>query len=317
MKDFVSIIIPIHNEEPNIAELTEGIVAEMKTTKYGFELIYINDGSTDDSWKRIREVSDKFEEVRGIDLAGNYGQTIAMRVGFKETKGDFIIAYDGDQQHEPRYLHTFIKYLEEGYDMVSADKAIRADGWLKDRFAKAGHWTISKITGVKLRYFGATPKAYRSYMVKDLNMLGDEHRFIGATMVKKGIKYIEFPMTIQSRKGGKSNYKLSKIFLVIIDLIFLKFILSYMNKPFRLFGLWGGLIFLIGLVFSLIMTIGSLFFGINIRENYLAEFLFFTSMTLIGLLLVSIGILAEIGIFNYYAGDIKKPYVIRKKTDET
>lgn len=316
MQEFVSIVIPVYNEGDNIAAVSEGIVEEMKKHPYEYELLYVNDGSSDHTWQEISRMAEKFENVRGIDLLGNYGQTIALRVGFKEAKGGYIVALDGDQQHHPSYIPVFIDYLEKGYDFVSADKTWRAESWVQNKSAKIGHWLISRITGVKMKYFGATPKAYRSYMLKDLNLLGDAHRFIGAILARKGIKYTEFRMKIDPRVGGKSKYGMNKVFLVILDLIFLKFIISYMNKPFRLFGMWGGIIFLIGMVFTLILTIGSIFFDVYIREQYLAEFLFFIALTLIGLFLISIGIIAEIGIHNYFSEKNHKPYNIRQTTSK-
>jgi hypothetical protein len=147
-------------------------------------------------------------------------------------------------------------------------------------------------------------------------MLGDAHRFLGAVIARKGVRQTEIPITIRERKAGQSSYSLKKVYLVIVDLIFLKFTISYMNKPFRLFGVTGGVMFLIGLIPTIYLLIGSLFFHFNIRVDYIAEFLFSIFMMIIGLLLVSFGLIAEIGIYNYFSRGNHNPYTIRQTTKE-
>jgi uncharacterized protein (DUF486 family) len=145
-------------------------------------------------------------------------------------------------------------------------------------------------------------------------MLGDAHRFLGAVIARKGVQQTEIPITIRERKAGQSSYSLKKVYLVIVDLIFLKFTISYMNKPFRLFGVTGGIMFLIGLVPTIYLLIGSLFFNFNIRVDYIAEFLFSIFMMIVGLLLISFGLIAEIGIYNYFSRGNHNPYAIRQTT---
>lgn len=315
MKEFVSIVIPIYNEAQNLQELCKDIWDVMGSVNHDYEIILVNDGSDDHSWQIINELCNTHDQIRGIDLAGNYGQTLALRAGVKYAKGTMIIAMDGDMQHDPKYLPAFIKYIEEGYEMAGGAKSKRPENFLKKVMANFAHWIIRKISGVKMKYFGATFKAYRSYLLKNYTLLGDSHRFLGALLARKGVKYIEFPIDINKRKSGKSNYRIKKVFLVILDLIFLKFIISYMNKPFRLFGLWGGVIFIVGFTFTLIIVLSSSFGDIHIRQDYLAEFIFFIMLILVGLFMISIGILAEIGIYNYFSKDNNDPFCIRNLTE--
>lgn len=316
MNKLVSILVPMHNEEKNVSELVDEIMSAVKDESYQFEIILVNDGSTDSTWQIIREISGTNSCVKGIDLAGNYGQTIALRAGYENSIGDIIVMMDGDLQHDPRYIPQFLRYIEEGYDMVGGSKANRPGNMIKSLFANLAHLIISILSGVKMKYFGATFRAYRSYLLKNINMLGDTHRFLGAIIAKSGIRYKEIPIDIRERKMGKSKYRLKKIFLVILDLVFLKFIVSYMNKPFRLFGVLGGIIFLLGLIFTIIIIIGSIFFQWHIREDFLAEFLFSIFLILVGLFIISIGIVAEIGIYNYFSRNNQSPYNIRENTEE-
>ncbi len=310
----VSIVVPMLNEEENVRELVYGVNDVLDSLQYDSEIILINDGSSDNTWTIIMELSNENSKVKGIDLAGNYGQTIALRAGFKEAKGDVIIAMDGDLQHDPKYIPEFLKYIEMGYDMVGGAKENRPEGWFKSRLSDIAHAIICRLSGVNLKYFGATFKAYRSYLLKNSNLIGDAHRFLGAIVAKDGIRYTEFPIDIRERKAGESSYTFSKVFLVLVDLFFLKFIISYMNKPFRLFGVSGGIILFTGFIFTSILTFGSLFFNFHIKEDYIAEFLFSIFLMLFGLLLVSFGLIAEIGIHNYYTRG-NEPYTVRSSAN--
>ncbi len=312
IKKLISIIAPVYNEEESIQELVESVHQVMRSTNYSYELILINDGSTDNSWKVISDLSFVYKHLKAIDLAGNYGQTIALRAGIEKAKGEIIVAMDGDLQHDPAYIPMFIEKIEEGYDMVGGAKEKRPDGFFRSLLSSLAHTIICKISGVELQYFGATFKAYRNYLLKNTNLLGDAHRFLGALVARKGVKYIELPIEIKERKHGKSNYRLSKIFLVILDLVFLKFFISYMNKPFRFFGTMGGGILLAGFFGCAYMIGGSILANVNIKNDYMVEFLFSVFLMLIGTIFISFGIIAEIGVYNYFLKGNKSPYSIRE-----
>jgi len=314
MPTLVSIIAPMHNESANVEELAVEITEAMTGLNYGYEVFFVNDGSTDDTWQKIEKLSDKDPKINGIDLAGNYGQTIGLRTGFENSNGEIIIFMDGDLQHNPADIPRFLKKMEEGYDMVGGAKASRPENWFHRSLSRFAHWMICKISGVKMSYFGGTFRAYQRFLLENTNMLGDAHRFLGAVIARKGVRQTEIPITIRERKAGQSSYSLKKVYLVIVDLIFLKFTISYMNKPFRLFGVTGGIMFLIGLVPTIYLLIGSLFFNFNIRVDYIAEFLFSIFMMIVGLLLISFGLIAEIGIYNYFSRGNHNPYAIRQTT---
>jgi glycosyltransferase involved in cell wall biosynthesis len=308
----VTIVVPLFNEEGNVCELAESIVSVMKEMGHPYEIILVNDGSSDATASLMHELSGQHPEIIGIDLAGNYGQTMALRVGFEHAKGEIIIAMDGDLQHDPEYIPMFLERIENGFDMVGGAKEKRPDGWLKSTLSTLGHSTISKLTGVKMSYFGATFKAYRRFLLENVNMMGDDHRFLGAIVARKGVRYTEIPIEIKERKYGKSNYKLNKMFRVMIDLLFLKFMVKYMKRPFRFFGPIGVTVFLLGCIGCFLMIMGSVFFHLNIKESLLVEFVFCISLVMSGLTFLSIGILAEIGAHNYFNAHNQSPYAIRK-----
>jgi glycosyltransferase involved in cell wall biosynthesis len=310
----VSIVLPLYNEEKNIRLLAEEIVTVMKKTRYSYEIIFVNDGSNDNSWAVIDELSNMVPNIRGEDLAGNYGQTVALRCGFENAKGDVIVAMDSDLQHDPAYIPQFLKYIEEGYELVGGWKENRPDNFIKSFMANAAHKTICRISGVNLKYFGATFKAYRSYLLNNVNMVGDAHRYIGALVARKGTRIMEIPINIRERNAGESNYKLSKALYVIVDLVFLKFYVSYFNRPFRLFGIPGILIFLAGLLSTLVFTFGSLFFKWFINKDFQIEFQTSIFLMLFGFLLISMGLMSQIGIYIYYTNNKQKSYTVRDHT---
>jgi len=316
MKKMVSIVVPFYNEEGNVTELVSQVTRVMSQSGYPYELILVNDGSNDLTWFYMQKAIEDFTHVSAIDLAGNYGQTIALRAGFEKSIGEIIVAMDGDLQHDPLYIPQFLQYIEKGYDMVGGAKAKRPDGKIKSNISNLAHKIICNITGVKLQYFGATFKVFRSYLLENSNMLGDAHRFLGALVARKGIRYIEIPIEIASRNSGSSKYKWNKVFFVLLDIIFLKFIVSYIRKPFRLFGFVGLSCLIVGFLGTIYFIGGSLLADFNIKEHFLAEFLFALVLLLVGAIFLSFGVIAELGVYNYFSKNSLPPYNIREVAKE-
>jgi len=310
----VSIIVPLFNEQENVSLLATEIHQTINKLENPFEVILVNDGSDDHTWSKIEEICQNYKNFLGIDLGGNFGQSLALRSGFDISTGEIIIFMDGDLQHNPADIPRLLAKLNEGYDMVGGSKQERTEKYFQRKLSNIAHWMICKISNAKMQYFGATFRVYRRFLLENSNILKDTHRFLGAILAKKGVRQTEIPICIRERHSGKSNYKITKLFSVIIDLMFLKFTVSYMNKPFRLFGLFGLLVLLSGLLPGLYILFGSVFFGFNIRIDYISEFLFSIFLILIGISMISFGIVAEIGIFNYYSKENICPYSIRRKT---
>ena len=313
----ISVIIPLFEEETNAFELGKEVFQAFDQLAYPWEVIMVNDGSSDHTWLEIERVCGAFPNFHGIDLGGNFGQSIALRSGFEHSTGEIIIFMDGDLQHNPADIPKFLDNLNEGFDMVGGLKSQRPEGFIQRQMSKSAHWLINKISGTKMSYFGGTFRAYRRFLLENTNILKDSHRFLGAIIARKGVRYTEIPIVIRKRGGGKSSYKIAKLFSVIVDLIFLKFCISFMNKPFRLFGVFGGLMLIIGIIPMLYLVVTSLFFGTNIRVDYGIEFLFSVFLVLIGLIMISFGFVAEIGVYNYFSGTKIQPYSIRKTTHST
>ena len=309
--DFISIVVPLYNEQESVRPLAEQIAAVMEANHLPYELLLVNDGSADQSWAAIAALAAENPCIVGIDLAGNYGQTLSLRAGFERAKGSIIIAMDGDLQHDPAYLPQFVAYIQEGYDMVGGAKAKRPEGATRSLLANTAHKLISSISGVQLEYFGATYKAYRRYLLQNVELLGDSHRFLGALVARKGIRYREFPIEIHERQFGTSNYGISKAFSVLVDLVMLRFFLRYSRKPFRLFGVMGIVSLLAGLLGTGSLLVGTIFFGVNIAANFPMEFIFSLFLIMGGIFLISFGLLAEIGTYAYYARRNRAPYAVR------
>jgi glycosyltransferase involved in cell wall biosynthesis len=311
-----SIIIPSYNEAENIKLLAKEICDVMGRTKYKYEILFVNDGSTDNSWEIIVQLTQIYPFIRGIDLAGNYGQTAALRAGIDNSTGDVIVAMDGDMQHDSVYIPPFLKLIEEGYDMVSGSKEQRPEGRIRSFAANMAHKLICLISGVNMKYFGATFKAYRRYLFNNVNMIGDTHRYLGALFARKGTRYTEVAIKIRQRNAGVSNYKLSKAFMVIADLFSLKFSLSFLQKPFRLFGIPGLLLFTIGTGLVGYYAFGGIFLHWSIGKNYVIEFISAIFLVLFAFLLISIGLIAQIGVFNYFSDKKHEPFAIREQTHQ-
>ncbi|MBH8559021.1 glycosyltransferase family 2 protein [Hymenobacter negativus] len=313
INDLVSIVVPVHNEQDSVRPLAEQIEGVMTAHGLAYELLLVNDGSEDQTWPRISALAAENPAVLGIDLAGNYGQTLSLRAGFERARGDIVVAMDGDLQHDPAYLPQFVAYIREGYDMVSGAKAKRPDGRAHSLLANTAHKVISLLSGVQLEYFGATYKAYRRYLLRNVELLGDSHRFLGALVAQRGIRYREFPIEVQRRQFGTSHYGLGKALLVVVDLVMLRFFLRYSRKPFRLFGVLGILTLGVGLLATAGLLVGSIFFGVNISHRFPMEFIFSLFLIMSGIFLICFGLLAEIGTHAYYARRNRAPYVVRRE----
>ncbi|TPG64503.1 glycosyltransferase [Hymenobacter nivis] len=309
--ELISIVVPLYNEAQSVRTLASQIVEVMETHGFRYELILVNDGSADQTWGHISALAAANPHIIGLDMAGNYGQTLGLRAGFEQAQGSIVVAMDGDLQHDPAYLPEFVRLIRAGYDMVGGAKSKRPEGFLKTLISNGAHNIISRLSGVKLEYFGATYKAYRRYLLTNVEMLGDAHRFLGALVARKGVRYIEFPIEIRAREFGTSNYGLNKVFKVIVDLLILRFTVVYARKPFRLFGVLGILSLLIGGALTTGFLIGSVFFGVNIADRFPMEFIFSLFLIMGGIFLLSFGVLAEIGTYTYFARRNRRPYVLR------
>jgi len=307
-----SIVIPIYNEENNIIELNNRLQETIRKLNEPSEIIFVNDGSSDNSYSKLLEIFSCYDNITIINLARNYGQTYALSAAFDKAQGDIVISMDGDLQHDPAEIISFIEKINEGYDLVSGWRKNRKDNFLTRRLpSRIANYLISLISGIQIHDFGTTFKAYRKELINNIKLYGEQHRFIPALAILIGAKITEIPISNVVRKKGKSNYGLSRTFKVILDLIMLKFLTQYSTKPLYFFGLPGLFLFLSGSVISFILILKKLFYNTHLMIEHgpllLSAILFIMS----GIQFISLGILSEMVLRTYYEGQNKKPYLIK------
>lgn len=252
----ISVIIPLYNEEESLPELYNWIARVMKDNGYSYEVIFVNDGSTDNSWKVIEELSRKADEVKGIKFRRNYGKSPALYCGFKEAKGNVVITMDADLQDSPDEIPELYRMItEDGYDLVSGYKQKRYDPLSKTIPTKLFNATARKISGIhNLHDFNCGLKAYRSEVVKNIEVYGEMHRYIPYIAKNAGFDKIgEKVVHHQARKYGKSKFGLNRFFNGYLDLITLWFLNNFGKKPMHVFGFLGTIVFLIGLISAMVI----------------------------------------------------------------
>ncbi len=235
-----SIVVPFYNEREIARKLHGRIARVMRHMKADFEVIFVNDGSTDGTAEVLEEIAREDETVTFIDLRRNFGQATALQVGFDHAAGEVIIAMDGDLQHDPYEIPLFVKRIDEGYDIASGWRVRRGDNFLMRRLpSRIANILLAKVSGVPLHDFGTTFKAYRREVLESVRLYGDMHRFIPAICARLGAKICEVPIKNVRRRAGKSNYGLGRTFRVALDLLTLRFISGYLTRPLHFFGKWG------------------------------------------------------------------------------
>jgi glycosyltransferase involved in cell wall biosynthesis len=259
----LSVVVPLYNEEGIVTrfhEVLDGVLAQVGRS---YEVIMVNDGSTDNTLELLKQIAQKDPHVLVIDFNRNFGQTQALQAAFDRARGEIIIAMDGDLENDPTDIPMLLENLDEGYDLVNGWRQKRRDGlFLRAIPSKAANWLLRKVSGIPLQDFGSTFKAYRRDIIKDLRLYGDMHRFIPAVCHRLGARIAEVPIKHIKRPAGVSKYGLGRTFRVSLDLITLRFLLVYLTRPLHFFGkpgLWslglGGGILLYGLIRKIVGAI--------------------------------------------------------------
>jgi glycosyltransferase involved in cell wall biosynthesis len=235
-----SIVVPVYNEEANIAPLYVRLTQVMTGLEEPYEIVFIDDGSEDRTPRALNELFENDSRVRIVSLRRNFGQTAALKAGFDAARGEIIISMDGDLQHDPEEIPAFIAKLNEGYDIASGWRAQRQDTWLTRRLpSRIANWMMARLSGVPLHDFGTTFKAYRREIIQGIPLYGELHRFIPALASSLGARIAEIPIKNPPRRNGKSNYGLLRTFHVFLDLLSTKFLLDYSTRPLHFFGFFG------------------------------------------------------------------------------
>src|SRR5438105_9519351 len=235
-----SIVVPFFNEQENIPPLYMKLTEVMDAIGEPYELVFVDDGSRDNSFRVLSEIYEHDRRVNLIRLRRNFGQTSALKAGFDFARGAIIISMDGDLQHDPEEIPRFLEKIEEGYDLVSGWRYARRDHWLMRQLpSRVANWMMAKLSGIDLHDFGTTFKAYRREIIQEIQLYGELHRFIPALAASTGAQITEVPITDLARKSGKSNYGIGRTLRVFLDLIIVKFLLDYSTRPLQFFGLLG------------------------------------------------------------------------------
>ncbi len=237
-----SIVVPFHNEEENVTVLYARLKQVMEQVGDSFELVLVDDGSSDRTYKLLEEIAAVDSRVLVVKLRRNFGQTSALAAGFDHASGEFILAMDGDLQHDPNEIPSFIEKLEEGYDVVSGWRKERIDNFVMRRIpSRCANWLMAKLSGVDIHDFGTTFKAYRREVITNIPLYGEMHRFIPALASWYGASICEIPIKNVHRERGKSHYGIGRTFRVFFDLLTIRFLLKYMSRPLHFFGSFGAL----------------------------------------------------------------------------
>ena len=311
----ISIVIPLLNEEESILSLNSWIFKVLKTESFSFEIIYIDDGSTDNSWNAIEGLSKKNQNVRGIRFAKNFGKSQALHAGFKSAKGKYVVTLDADLQDSPDEIPKLIKNLNQGgYDLISGWKKKRFDSFFfKNLPSKLFNWAARRVSGIKLNDFNCGIKIYRHEVIKNIDVHGEMHRYIPLLAAQKGFDKIgEQVVQHQARKFGHTKFGADRFFKGFLDLITLWFINKFGKRPMYFFGLWGSLMLFTGFSFTLYLGIDKLFFDIQARLiTNRPEFYIALTLMLLGSQFFIAGFLGEIILRRK---DNSKRYTIKEET---
>jgi len=307
----ISVIIPVYNEGKNISSLYEKLVSVLGRIGREYEVIFVDDGSSDDTLTHLRSISQKDAQVRVLVLSRNFGQTAALSAGIDFSRGRIIIPMDGDLQNDPEDIAPLLQKFEEGYDVVSGWRKNRKDALFSRRLPSViANKVISVLGGVHLHDYGCTMKAYRKDILKNIRLYGEMHRFIPIYAHWIGARVTEIPVHHHSRKFGASKYGMKRVIKVILDLMVVKFLLSYSQKPIYVFG-GLGLLMIVGAFLSGVYALYLKFFeGTSFILTPLP--LLCVLLAVLGSLSILMGFLAEILTRTYYESQGKPTYQIKE-----
>jgi glycosyltransferase involved in cell wall biosynthesis len=307
----VSIVIPVYNEEGNVRPLYERLSSVLQNLGKSYEIIFVDDGSTDRTLSYLEEVHAADQSVSVLSMRRNFGETAAFAAGFDLARGNVIITMDGDLQNDPSDIPELLA-LSSQYDIVSGWRRNRKDPFLSRRLpSMAANWLISRVTGVRLHDYGCSLKAYRRDVVENLNLYGEMHRFIPAVANWYGVSVSEVEVRHSARLSGKSKYGISRTLKVMLDLITVKFLQSFSTKPIQFFGQLGFASGLAGVLISLYLTGRKFLFGEHIGGRPLL--LLGALLIIVGIQLVGMGLLGEMLVRVYHESQKKPIYALKRK----
>ena len=307
----LSIIVPVYNEQESLPLLYQAVVQAVASINRTWELVLVDDGSRDNSVKILEELAAcDMEHVRVVELRRNFGQTAAIAAGIDHSDGDIIVLMDADLQNDPADIPMMLAKIDEGYDLVSGWRKNRQDTLSRTLPSHFANHLISWATGVHLHDYGCTLKAYRREVITGFRLYGEMHRFIPAFANSIGARMIELPVHHHARKYGKAKYGLERTLKVILDLVTVKFLSSYANKPIYLFGGAGSLLILLSAIIMFYLFVRRVFFSISVLAS--PFFQMSTMLFIMGFQSILMGLIAELLVRTYHESQGKPTYTVRK-----
>ena len=309
----LSIVIPIHNEEHSILPLYDRLTAVLEQLQKPYEILFVDDASTDRSFELLANLVEIDGHLKVIRLRRNFGQTAALSAGFHEAKGGIIIAMDGDLQHAPEDIPALLHKVDEGYDIASGWRKNRVDNAILRKIpSRTANWLMAKASGVDLRDFGTTFKAYRAEVLKDVNLYGELHRFIPALASFYGARIAEVPIRNTPRAAGDSHYGIGRTFRVLFDILTIKFLLKYFTRPMHFFGSLGLLGTATGGSIMLYLGVEKLALGKDIVVEHGPLMIAGTLALICGVMMFSTGLIGEMMMRTYFESQDRRIYAVRE-----
>jgi len=308
-RSLLSIVVPLYNEEDNVELLTEKIHESL--SGYNYQIIYIDDFSRDGTRQVVKKMGD--DKVHLIELKKNYGQSLALAAGIDYAEGEYLITMDGDLQNDPSDIPQMLEYAVSGeYDVVTGIRQKRKDSLIKKIPSKIANFLVRRVTKLDIKDNGCALKIFTKDIAKDLNLYGEMHRFITLLAHLEGAQIKQVPVKHHARHAGVSKYGLERVFKVVADMMLLLFIRKYFQRPIHLFGIFGFLLILLGIIINLYLLFVKFYLGEDIGNRPLL--IFGLMFILAGIQLFTIGIVMELLIRTYYESQNKRPYRIKKVT---
>ena len=308
----ISIVVPVYNEQENVESVYAAIRSALQDAGCSYEIIMVDDGSSDGSYRELTRLAAEDDALKVIRFRRNFGQTAAMSAGFDYAKGDIIIPMDGDLQNDPADIPRLVAKIHEGFDVVSGWRRDRKDTFISRKIPSLlANALISRQTGVHLHDYGCTLKAYRREVLDGINLYGEMHRFVPALASQFGAKVTELPVNHFPRLHGVSKYGISRTMRVVLDLMTVKFLMSYSTKPIQLFGKWGIYTILAGFTTGTMTLYMKIFEDFSMNRNpllILTAFLLF-----MGAQFVVLGLLGELNARTYFESQGKPIYVVKDR----
>ncbi len=308
-----TIVVPFFNEQESVAPLYVKIIDIMDALGAPYEIVFVDDGSRDGTFRQLSEIARADDRVVVVRLRRNFGQTAALKAGFDHSRGEIVISMDGDLQHDPAEIPRFIEKLQEGYDIVSGWRVERTDHWLTRQLpSRVANWFMAKLSRVDVHDFGTTFKAYRREIISDIRLYGELHRFIPALASWAGASIAEVPITNIPRQNGKSNYGISRTIRVLLDLMSVKFLLDYSTRPLQLFGLAGLACLAGGGGIALWIFGRKALFDEGLLANHGPLIILGVALVMGGIQFLAMGLMGDLLARTYYESQDKPIYTIRE-----